>query len=165
MPQKVSANYSHFTPAFQLSLRAALSAGLAVAIAEVLRLEYPIYAMISAVIVSDLSPSETRQLGLLRLAGSAVGAAVGVAFSYLPSAAWSIGLSILFAMFLSHLLRLRRAARLAGYVCGIIVLTHSDHAWSYGLYRLTETSLGIGVAVLVSVVPKLIPIGEPEQLQ
>ena len=36
-------NYSSLTPAFQLSIRAALSAGLAVAIAELLRLEYPLY--------------------------------------------------------------------------------------------------------------------------
>jgi uncharacterized membrane protein YgaE (UPF0421/DUF939 family) len=49
-------------------------AGLAVAIAELLRLQYPLYALIGAVIVSDLSPSQTRQLGLRRLAGSALGA-------------------------------------------------------------------------------------------
>ena len=50
-------------PAFRLSVRAALSAGLAVAIAELVRLPYPIYALIGAVIVSDLSPAKTRQLG------------------------------------------------------------------------------------------------------
>ena len=105
-------NYSPLTPAFQLSIRAALSAGLAVAIAELLQLQYPLYALIGAVIVSDLSPSQTRQLGLRRLAGSALGATVGAAISYfLPSVPWAIGLSVLVAMFLSHLLYLQGAAK------------------------------------------------------
>jgi len=157
-------NYSTLTPAFQLSLRAAVSGGLAVAIAELLRLQYPLYALIGAVIVSDLSPSQTRQLGLRRLAGSVLGATVGAAISQLlPSAPWAIGLSVLSAMFLSHLLHLEGAAKITGYVCGIVVLDHGAQPWSYALYRLIETILGVGMAILVSLVPKLLPTNQSKQ--
>jgi uncharacterized membrane protein YgaE (UPF0421/DUF939 family) len=157
-------NYSTLTPAFQLSLRAAVSAGLAVAIAEFLRLQYPLYALIGAVIVSDLSPSQTRQLGLRRLAGSVLGATVGAAISQLvPSAPWAIGLSVLSAMFLSHLLHLEGAAKITGYVCGIVVLDHGAQPWAYALYRLIETILGVGMAILVSLVPKLLPTDQSTQ--
>jgi uncharacterized membrane protein YgaE (UPF0421/DUF939 family) len=157
-------NSSTLTPAFQLSLRAAVSAGLAVAIAELLRLQYPLYALIGAVIVSDLSPSQTRQLGLRRLAGSVLGATIGAAISQLlPSAPWAIGLSVLSAMFLSHLLRLEGAAKITGYVCGIVVLDHGAQPWSYALYRLIETILGVGMAILVSLVPKLLPTNQSKQ--
>lgn len=153
---------SNSIAAMQLSVRAALSAGVAVAISQALQLQSPLYAMLGAVIVTDLSPRQTRKLGLQRLAGTVLGAAVGAVFSqFLPAGPVAIGFSILIAMALSHLLRLEGAAKITGYICAIVVLDHHDQPWAYAFYRLLETLLGIGVAVMVSLVPKLIPGDKP----
>lgn len=152
--------------AFQLSLRAAVAAGLSVVIAQWLTLPRPVYALLAAVIVMDLSPAKTRQLALQRLAGTVVGAAVGVVVSYAPQAGpLAIAIGVFVAMLLSHALQLPAAARLAGYVCGIVILTHADSAWSYGVYRIAETFLGIGMAVLVSQFPKVIPADSPDHAE
>lgn len=150
--------------ALQLCTRAASAAGLAVAIAQFLELQHPVYALLAAVIVMDLSPSKTLQLALQRLAGTVLGAMVGAALSYvLPPGPLAIGFSILAAMLLSYAARLQAAAKLAGYVCGIVVLAHGADPWSYALYRLIETFLGIGMAVLVSLVPKMMRVEEPRR--
>jgi uncharacterized membrane protein YgaE (UPF0421/DUF939 family) len=155
---------SNVVSGFQLSLRAAASAGLAVWIAQLLQLQYPLYALIAAVLVTDLSPPQSQLLGWRRLAGTVLGAAAGAALTQLlPPGPASIGLSILAVMLLSHFLRLEAAAKLAGYVCGIVMLDHSAEPWTYALHRLVETLVGIGVGVMVSFVPKLLRAGKPEE--
>jgi uncharacterized membrane protein YgaE (UPF0421/DUF939 family) len=136
---------------------------MAVAIANLLELQYPLYAMIGAVIVTDLSPAQTRRLASRRLAGTVVGAVVGAACSsVLPQGPLTIAAGILAAMFLSHLFRLQSAATIAGYVCGIVILDHGMHPWAYALHRLVETVLGIGVAIVISFVPKLLRTEQQE---
>jgi uncharacterized membrane protein YgaE (UPF0421/DUF939 family) len=157
-------NQSSHVPAFQMSLRAAVAAALSVAVAQWWHLQFPIYAMISAVVVTDLKASETWKLGLPRLVGSILGAVLGaLTCAFLRPNAWETGLAIFVAMFLSHLLRLRNSAKVAGFVCGIVILAFGEDPWNYAFHRTIETALGIAMAMLVSLVPKLLPTHETAQ--
>ena len=146
----------------QLAIRASVAAGLSIAVAQLFKLEHPIYAFLAAVIVTDLSPSQSRRLGLHRIVATVVGAVCGAALSQvLPPGAWAIGLSILLAMISCQLLQCPEGAKVAGFTCAIVVLEHSPEPWLSACFRLIETALGVVAALLVSYVPKLIRIDEP----
>ena len=146
--------------ALQVSTRASIAAALAVVIARWAGLEFPLYALIAAIIVTDLSPARTRQLSLQRLVGTVIGAAVGALVSVASPATHggplTIAIGVLVAMLLSHAFRMPAAARLAGYVCGIVLLNYNDHPWSYASYRFVETLIGMTTAVIFSFIPALI---------
>lgn len=146
-----------------MALRAATAAGFSVGIARLCGLAYPIYGLIAAVIVTDLSPSRTRKLGLQRLVATAVGASSGAGLrQILTPDGWAVGLGILVAMLICHVLRVHDSAKVAGYVSGIVMVAHGTNPWSYAFLRVIETVLGILVAWLISFVPALVRIEEAE---
>lgn len=156
--------FTALLPGIQLSIRASVAATGALAVGDLLGLPFPLYSLIAAVVVLDLSPEKTRRLGVQRTVGSVLGAVVGAAVSaWLPPTIWAIGGGVFAAMILATVLRLSDSARVAGYVSGITILGYDDQAWSYGFFRLVETVLGILLAVLVSFVPKLFSLEKPSR--
>jgi len=155
--------------ALQVSTRASVAAALAVVIADGVGLEFPLYALIAAIIVTDLSPTRTRQLGLQRLIGTVIGATIGAATSVATApvthnGALRITIGVLVAMLISNVTGSPAAAKLAGYVCGIVLLNFNDHPWSYASYRFVETVIGITTAVVVSFIPKLFNVADEPEL-
>jgi uncharacterized membrane protein YgaE (UPF0421/DUF939 family) len=146
-------------PALQLSLRAAIAAALAFWIAELLGADYAIYALVAAVIVTDLSPATSRRLGLQRMAGTLLGAIGGAALTYfVPAGPLALGVAIFVAMLTTFALRLEpAAARVAGYVAAIVMFTYGEHPWLYAFDRAWETLVGLGTAMLVGMVPLWLP--------
>lgn len=133
------------------------------AIAQLSHLPYPIYALLAAVIVTDLSPSRTRKLGLERLVATVIGASCGAGLRpILPPDGWAVGLTILVAMFTSHVVRAHDSAKVAGYVAGIVIFAHGTHPWTYAFLRFAETILGVLVAWVLCFVPVLVRIEETE---
>ena len=80
------------------------------------------------------------------------------------AASLTVGLAVAGAMLISHLIRIPAAARLAGYVCAIVLVNFNDQPWTYAAYRSVETALGIATAVSVSFIPKLIKVDGASQL-
>lgn len=157
-------SYRLWVSGLQLALRASVAAGIAVALAQLLGLQHPLYAFLAAVIVTDLAPSQSRKLALHRVAATAIGATCGAALTpLLPSGPIAIGIGILIAMLVCQLAQVRDAAKVAGFICGILVLENSTEPWISGFYRFLETTLGVIVALAVSYVPKLIKLEEPEE--
>ena len=137
-------------------MRAAIGAGLAVGVAMLLGLASPLYALVSAVIVTDLDSAKTRKLAIPRMIGTAIGAGTGcVATLFVQPGALSVIGAVLVPMFLCQLLNQPAAAKVAGYVSGIVLVSFSANPWAHARDRLGETVVGILAAALVSAVPLL----------
>ena len=145
-----------------MSIRAGTAAAISVVVAHALKLEFPLYALIAAIIVTDLSASRTRQLGLQRLIGTIIGAVLGASLGAVSELAHAgallVALGVFAAILASHVLGVKEAARLAGYVSGIVLLDHNDRPWRYALYRFVETLIGIAAAFSISLIPKLLKV-------
>jgi uncharacterized membrane protein YgaE (UPF0421/DUF939 family) len=145
-----------YIDALRLPLRAAVAAGLAVAVATTFALGSPLYAVVSAVIVTDLDAAQTRKLALPRIVGTAIGAAIGcMATLLVHPGAVAVVVCVMLPMFICQLLRQPAAAKVSGYVSGIIVLSFSASPWTHARDRLIETVVGILAAAAVSAVPAL----------
>jgi uncharacterized membrane protein YgaE (UPF0421/DUF939 family) len=143
--------------AVQLSIRAGIAAGLAAWIATRLALEHPLYAFIAAVIATDLSAAQSRKLGLRRIFATAIGGICGAALSQLLGpGSGAVGLAVFLAMVVASVLGAGEGTRVAGFICGIVVLEHSADPWLYGTQRFIETVLGVIIAWGVSYLPRLV---------
>jgi uncharacterized membrane protein YgaE (UPF0421/DUF939 family) len=108
------------------------------------------------VIVTDVTAAQTRKLALPRILGTAVGAAIGCGATLVTQPGpISVTFGVLLPMLVCQLLRFPAAAKVAGYVSGIIILSFATDPWSHARDRLVETLVGIGAAALVGAVPVL----------
>lgn len=137
--------------AILLGVRAALASIIAVGIAQSMKLTYPLYAVVAAVIVTDVSSQRTQDSGVQRLLGTALGAASGPLFVLAFGDSLPVmGAAIMTLIFVCYVAGYGEAAKLAGYVAGLVVLDHSDAPWTYARDRFVETSLGIVLAIVMS---------------
>jgi hypothetical protein len=135
----------------KMALKMALASAISLVIAQWLQWEYPFYAVIAAIIVMSSTHGSTLTLGIQRLIGTVIGAIGGAIFSVtLGNNPWSLGISVFLTIFLASYWKFNEAAKLAGYVSAIVILTHNQSPWLYAWGRFLETLLGIGVALLVN---------------
>ena len=141
----------------QIGIRASLASLLAAWVALRLGMDYPIYAVIAAIVVTDSNPDVTRKMGFSRLMGNMIGACLGALFgTFLGHSALAMAGGVLFSILFTDLIGLRDTQRITAYITGIVILFHGDSPWLYAKDRFIETTIGLFFAVLVSVVMEVV---------
>src|SRR5271163_3374377 len=120
--------------------------------ASLLRMPQPYWACISAMIVMQANLGAAVKQSWIRLAATAVGAAVSIPFvAYFGQNLVAFGVAVFVTVLLCTVLHLQDGLRLAAVTIAIIMLVpHTGHAWAPALNRFLEVSLGILVALLVA---------------
>jgi uncharacterized membrane protein YccC len=134
------------------SLRTAIASMASLLVARSLKLPEFYWAPISTIVVL-LSTINPVTLAWQRFAGTAIGAVVGAGIATLPRHNWLIyGLGIFVCGILSSAFRLGSAYRFAAITASIVLLiAHNRPPWIVAIHRFIEVSVGIAVALLVTV--------------
>jgi uncharacterized membrane protein YgaE (UPF0421/DUF939 family) len=138
--------------AFVIAGRTTIATVVSLLLARGLKLPEFYWAPISAVVIL-LSTINPLTLAWQRFAGTAVGAVVGALIASYPRQNWIVyGAGIFLCGILVAVLRLGSAYRFAAITLSIVVLiTHSRPPWIVATHRFIEVSLGIAVALLMTV--------------
>ena len=136
--------------------RTTLGTVIAVLAARLLRLPEFYWAPISTIVIL-LSTIDPLTLAWQRFAGTAVGALLGAFIASIPhhdalSFNWAIyGAGIFVCGMVSSALRLRSAYRFAAITLTIVLLIpHRSAPWIIATHRFIEVSLGIAIALLIT---------------
>jgi len=136
------------------SARTAIAATCSLAIAEVFKMHEAYWAPISAIIVMQSTLGAAWAVSKQRFTGTIVGAAFGgLLASYFEIHLLLFGVAIFVLGIICLLLHLDQSAyRFAGVTFTIITLiTRGETPWLIGFHRFVEVSLGIAVAISVTI--------------
>jgi len=133
--------------------RTTVAAVTSLLLARSLKLPEFYWAPISTIVIL-LSTINPMTLAWQRFAGTALGAALGALIATFVSSSWAVyGAGIFACGLICGLLRVGSAYRFAAITLTIVLLiAHQSPPWIVALHRFIEVSLGIAVALVVTVI-------------
>jgi len=139
------------TEYLKVSIISAFSVLLALLIAVQVDINSPFYASIAAVVVSQAHHRKVIELGLKRLYGTLVGAAIGLLFyHFLPHSNYIYAMGILMVVYICSRF-LKAPSNMAAIVFMAISVNLCGVSSSfYAVHRIIDTGIGISSTVLVT---------------
>lgn len=137
------------------SLRTALAVLASVLVARLFTLPESYWAAITTIVITQSSLGGALAVSRQRFLGTGLGAAVGaITATYFGSSLWAFGTSIFILGLLRTILRGDRSAyRFGGIGLAIVLFVpRNGPAWRIAFHRFAEVSIGIAVALLLTVV-------------
>jgi len=142
-------------PTVAHALRTAAAAVISLLVARLARLPETYWAAVTTLVVTQSSLGAALKISANRLIGTALGAAMAALFAiYFPPRLVWYGVGIFLLGLVCSVTPASRAAYPLGGVAFTIVLliSHTEPPWHVAFHRFAEVSIGIVVAVILTVV-------------
>lgn len=139
--------------ALRTSARTTVATVASMLLARSLKMTEFYWAPISTIVVL-LSTIDPLTMAWQRFAGTAVGAFLGAVIATYFYSSWMVyGAGVFVCGLFSSILRIGPAYRFAAITLSIVLLiTHNNPPWVVATHRFLEVSVGIAVALLVTVI-------------
>jgi uncharacterized membrane protein YgaE (UPF0421/DUF939 family) len=134
------------------ALRVGIAAGLCMLISNLLKLKFPFFVILPAVMPISTFFGETIKFGINRIIGTFIGALVGVLFAYIQTQNMLLtGLGVMFIIYVCDYLKWDSTTSIACLVfASIMVGVKGPSALIYSVHRLLDTFIGIAVTTIVN---------------
>lgn len=143
-------------PRVRHGLKTGLATALAYGVTQVLGMTMWQWAVVSALVAMQVTVADAIQAGLNRVMGTALGAALGIALLYVvPQNSLWLGVAIFAGTALySSMSEYSPRYTMAALTVVVVLLAGVGHEdkMAVGIARMLEISLGVGCAILVSVI-------------
>lgn len=134
------------------ALRVGFAASLCILISNLLKLKFPFFVLLPAVMPISTFFGETIKFGINRLIGSTIGAIIGVILVniQLPNMLL-VGIGVILIIYVCNYLKWDSSTSIACLVfVSIIVSAKGTSAFQYSVHRLIDTFIGIAITTIVN---------------
>lgn len=134
------------------ALRVGIASGLCMLISNLLKLKFPFFVILPAVMPISTFFGETIKFGINRIIGTFIGALIGVLFAYIQTQnMFLMGLGVILIIYVCDYLQWDSTTSIACLVfASIMVGVKGSPAFIYSVHRLLDTFIGIVVATIIN---------------
>lgn len=135
------------------AVQSGISVFMCMILAPVFRINSSFYAVIAAIITSQTDVLESFKVGRNRIYGTFIGVLIGMFFAmYYRGNPVFCGLGVSLIIYICDKIWGTPATNVAGiaFIAIMLNIRPNDTPFEYGLYRFTDTTFGVIVAVMTS---------------
>jgi uncharacterized membrane protein YgaE (UPF0421/DUF939 family) len=134
------------------AIRVGLAASLCMLVSSLLKLKFPFFVLLPAVMPISTFFGETIKFGVNRIIGSSIGALIGIILVTIQAQnILLVGLGVILIIYVCNYLKWNSTTSIACLVfASIMVGVKGSSAIVYSAHRLLDTFIGIGITTLVN---------------
>lgn len=133
------------------TIKTGLAVTVSVIVAQLLKIEYPFFVAMTAIISMDKTMGNSFKMGRNRIMGTFIGACIGVMLSYISRGnALLCGIGIILLILTCNKLHLQGSITIGGIVM-MAIMVHTDKTpLFYGFHRTFDTMVGASISFIVN---------------
>ncbi|OOM69673.1 aromatic acid exporter family protein [Clostridium sp. BL-8] len=133
------------------SIRVGISAALCMLASNLLKLKFPFFVLLPAVMPISTFFGETLKFGINRIIGTLIGAVIGVMLASIQTEnTLLIGLGVIILIYVCNYLKWDSTTSIACLVFVSIMVSAKESAFEYSAHRLLDTFIGIVITTVVN---------------
>lgn len=133
------------------AIRVGISAALCMLASNLLKLKFPFFVLLPAVMPISTFFGETLRFGINRIIGTSIGAVIGVILASIQTEnTLLIGCGVIMLIYVCNYLKWDSTTSIACLVFVSIMVSAKESAFQYSVHRLLDTFIGIAITTVVN---------------